>query len=67
MHPGDTARFLGEQVNNMWEVSTMGVKRAEKFSQLCTQIYGGVYSTPHELTIVANIYYDGGRRKDMQS
>ena len=22
---------------------------------------------PHELTIVANIYYDGGRRKDMQS
>lgn len=33
MHPGDTARFLGEQVNNMWEVSTMGVKRAEKFNQ----------------------------------
>ena len=67
MHPGDTARFLGEQVNSMWEVSTMGCEKGREVQPTMHPDLWGCLLYPHELTITANIPYDGGRRKDMQS
>lgn len=44
-----------------------GCEKSREVQPIMYPYSWGCLLYPHELTIVANIYYDGGRRKDMQS